>query len=99
MDQPQRIVKTKPPMTLGEMSARAAGRGKAVCPRCHCADCKIDKTKQQESSTVRYANCRHCGCGFVFRAKTEILSVRVIREGTLLDDDDDDECTAFKFAV
>lgn len=55
-------MKGKPPLTLAEMAARSSGTGgRLVCPKCGCADLRVDKTKKPTSMTYRHRVCRHCG--------------------------------------
>jgi len=55
-------MKARPRMTLAEMAARSAlTGGRLVCPRCGCADLRVDKTKKPTSMTYRHRVCRHCG--------------------------------------
>jgi transcriptional regulator NrdR family protein len=58
-------MKGKPPLTLAEMAARSAGTGgRLVCPKCNCADLRVDKTKPGYRATFRRRVCRHCGFAF-----------------------------------
>jgi len=58
-------MKGKPPLTLAEMAARSAGTGgRLVCPKCGCADLRVDKTKPGHRATFRRRVCRHCGFAF-----------------------------------
>lgn len=55
-------MKGKPPMTLAQMAARAAGQaGRLACPKCNCADFRTYKTIRGHVQTFRYKACRNCG--------------------------------------
>lgn len=55
-------MKSKPPLTLSEMAARAASvAGRLACPKCHCADFRTYKTIRGHVQTFRYKACRLCG--------------------------------------
>lgn len=65
-------MKGKPPLTLGEMAARAAVvAGRLACPRCGCADFRTYKTQDGHIQKFRYKLCRHCGHKMVTRQEPE----------------------------
>jgi DNA-directed RNA polymerase subunit RPC12/RpoP len=70
-------MKRKEPMTLAEMSARAAGATGIACPKCECRDFRTYKTIQGRAVTFRYKACRHCGHKLLTTSQT---SERVVRD-------------------
>lgn len=78
-------MKGRPPLTLAEMAAKAAGAGRLTCTKCGCADFRTYKTIQGHVQTFRYKECRHCGNKFLTtqgpeQALRDIETVRDVPE-------------------
>lgn len=50
---------------MQDVSTKPAEESQGVrCPKCNCADCKVDRTKHVPKGTLRYRTCRSCGKRF-----------------------------------
>lgn len=59
------------------------------CPRCGCADFRIDKTKSGETSKFRWKECRHCGHKIVTRTQEIEHIVRDVSRHQKPEDEDE----------